>query len=44
VDANHAPTAPWKTAESAVFHNSHRPQQLAFLASTITLLGDEPNK
>jgi hypothetical protein len=25
VDAKNAPTAPWKTAEDAVFHSSHKP-------------------
>jgi len=25
VDAKSAPTAPWKTAQSAVFHSAHKP-------------------
>lgn len=42
MDANNAPTAPWKTTESAMFHNPHRPHRLTFWRITITLLGDEP--
>src|SRR3990172_6603775 len=36
VDAKNAPTAPWKTAQNAVYHSSHRPLPVSLVPGKVS--------